>query len=189
MAATLPYPNMDFTPLDVLTAAEMDQMVANDKYLADFCTGLANGTNLENGMIPLRKLKSACITVISGDSYQQPIGAGAKIPLSKIENKVGDSLSLSDSSIVIGEDISYVKVSASVYYQQNGVNYGWFELMKKEKPVPHTRTITTMMSGFGTATLATVLVPVSSGDFFWLQNLDPRNINEINTFMTIEVIK
>ncbi len=57
MAATLPYPNMDFTPLDVLTAAEMDQMVANDKYLADFCTGLANGTNLENGMIPLSKLK------------------------------------------------------------------------------------------------------------------------------------
>ena len=57
MAATLPYPNMDFTPLDVLTAAEMDQMVANDKYLADFCTGLANGTNIENGMIPLQKLK------------------------------------------------------------------------------------------------------------------------------------
>ena len=59
MAATLPYPNMDFTPLDVLTAAEMDQMVANDKYLADFCTGLTNGTNLENGMIPLSKLKPA----------------------------------------------------------------------------------------------------------------------------------
>ena len=57
-------------------------------------------------MIPLRKLKPNCITVISGDSYQQPIGAGAKIPLSKIENKVGDSLSLNDSSIVIGEGIS-----------------------------------------------------------------------------------
>ena len=122
-------------------------------------------------MIPLRKLKSACITVFSGDSYQQPIGAGAKIPLSKIENKVGDSLSLSDSSIVIGEDISYVKVSASVYYQQNGVNYGWFELMKKEKAVPHTRTITTMMSGFGTATLSTVLVPASKGDFFGFKTL------------------
>ncbi len=51
MAVTLPYPNMDFTPLDVLTAAEMDQMVANDKYLADFCAGLADGTNIGNGMI------------------------------------------------------------------------------------------------------------------------------------------
>jgi len=56
MAVTLPYPNMDFTPLDVLTAAEMDQMVANDKYLADFCAGLADGTNIGNGMIQARKL-------------------------------------------------------------------------------------------------------------------------------------
>lgn len=29
----LPYPGMDFTPLDVLTAAEMDQLVANIEYL------------------------------------------------------------------------------------------------------------------------------------------------------------
>lgn len=53
---TLPYPNMDFTPLDILTAAEMDQMVANDQYLRDFCAGLANGTNLSDGVIQARKL-------------------------------------------------------------------------------------------------------------------------------------
>lgn len=29
----LPYPGMDFTPLDVLTAAEMDQLVANIEFL------------------------------------------------------------------------------------------------------------------------------------------------------------
>lgn len=34
MALTLPYPNMDFTPLDILTADEMDQLVANIEYLA-----------------------------------------------------------------------------------------------------------------------------------------------------------
>ena len=62
MAVTLPYPNMDFTPLDVLTAAEMDQMVANDKYLADFCAGLADGTNIGNGMIPLSKLNNKYTT-------------------------------------------------------------------------------------------------------------------------------
>ena len=53
---TLPYPNMDFTPLDVLTAAEMDQMVANDQYLRNFCAGLANGTNIDNGVILPSKL-------------------------------------------------------------------------------------------------------------------------------------
>lgn len=42
----LPYPNMDFTPLDVLTAAELDQMVANDEYLRNYCESLADGTNL-----------------------------------------------------------------------------------------------------------------------------------------------
>ena len=52
----LPYPDMDFTPLDILTAAEMDQMVANDQYLRDFCAGLADGTNLSDGVIQARKL-------------------------------------------------------------------------------------------------------------------------------------
>ena len=34
MALTLPYPGMDFTPLDILTATEMDQLVANIEYIA-----------------------------------------------------------------------------------------------------------------------------------------------------------
>lgn len=51
MSVALPYPNMDFTPLDILTAAEMDKMVANDQYLANFCAGLADGTNIGNGVI------------------------------------------------------------------------------------------------------------------------------------------
>lgn len=51
----LPHPNMDFTPLDVLTAAELDQMVANIQYLTNFCKGLANGSNLDNGsVLPLK---------------------------------------------------------------------------------------------------------------------------------------
>lgn len=52
----LPYPDMDFTPLDILTAAEMDQMVANDQYLRDFCAGLADGTNLSDGVIQARNI-------------------------------------------------------------------------------------------------------------------------------------
>lgn len=34
MAVVLPYPSMDFTPLDILTANELDQMVANIEFLA-----------------------------------------------------------------------------------------------------------------------------------------------------------
>jgi hypothetical protein len=38
MALTLPYPDMNFVPLDVLTAAEQNQLVANIEFLADNST-------------------------------------------------------------------------------------------------------------------------------------------------------
>lgn len=54
----LPYPDMDFTPLDILTAEEMDEIVANVEYLKTFCGGLADGSNLSDGVIQARKLAS-----------------------------------------------------------------------------------------------------------------------------------
>lgn len=36
MAAVLPNPNMDFVPLDQLSASELDQMVQNIEYLATY---------------------------------------------------------------------------------------------------------------------------------------------------------
>ena len=36
MAAVLPHPNMDFVPLDQLTAEELDNMVANIEYLKTY---------------------------------------------------------------------------------------------------------------------------------------------------------
>lgn len=35
MAVSLPYPDMDFVPLDTLTAEEMNEIVANIEYIAD----------------------------------------------------------------------------------------------------------------------------------------------------------
>lgn len=46
MAFTLPYPDMDFTPLDVLTATEMDQIVSNYEAIAD--EGLAQKVDVES---------------------------------------------------------------------------------------------------------------------------------------------
>nr|DAK93744.1 MAG TPA: hypothetical protein [Caudoviricetes sp.] len=43
---TLPHPNIDFVPLDILTAAEQNQLVANINALATFANGLADGANL-----------------------------------------------------------------------------------------------------------------------------------------------
>lgn len=58
----LPYPDMDFTPLDILTAEEMDEIVANVEYLKTFCGGLADGSNLSDGVIQARNINWGSIT-------------------------------------------------------------------------------------------------------------------------------
>lgn len=57
--AVLPYPSMDFVPLDVLTADELDQIVANIDAVnnATVDTG-----NIANGAITGAKIASATIT-------------------------------------------------------------------------------------------------------------------------------
>ena len=54
MALTLPYPDMDFVPLDILTAAEQDQLVANIEYIANQFP-LA-GTNIGTGAVTQDKI-------------------------------------------------------------------------------------------------------------------------------------
>ena len=54
----LPYPNLDFVPLDILTAAEQNMLVANINYLSTFSAGLADGSNLSNGIILPRHFSS-----------------------------------------------------------------------------------------------------------------------------------
>ena len=51
MALTLPYPNMDFTPLDILTADEMDQLVANIEYIATLFPMETKKKTLWNGTL------------------------------------------------------------------------------------------------------------------------------------------
>ena len=53
---TLPHPNIDFVPLDILTAAEQNQLVANINALATFANGLADGTNLSDDIVLPRSL-------------------------------------------------------------------------------------------------------------------------------------
>ena len=91
---TLPYPNMDFTPLDVLTAAEMDQMVANDQYLRDFCAGLADGTNLSDGVIQARKIDFTTFpNVITSTTNSITIPAGKWLVFHSVQVNQGTASS------------------------------------------------------------------------------------------------
>lgn len=60
MALALPYPDMDFVPLDILTAAEQDQLVANIEYIANQFP-LA-GSNIGTGAIGTSQLSSNAVT-------------------------------------------------------------------------------------------------------------------------------
>lgn len=57
--ATLPYPSMDFVPLDVLTADELDQIVANINAVNN---GIAGTTQIADDSISTVKVKNSAIT-------------------------------------------------------------------------------------------------------------------------------
>ena len=65
----LPYPGMDFTPLDILTADEMDHIVANIEYLAQdgwqayTVTAPSGYTIVENQSRINRKLGLFCLSL------------------------------------------------------------------------------------------------------------------------------
>lgn len=55
----LPYPSMSFVPLDILTAEEMNHMVANDQYLASYgatTEGSVSGTSANASWYVMRTI-------------------------------------------------------------------------------------------------------------------------------------
>lgn len=62
MALTLPYPSMDFVPLDILTASELDQMVANIEYIASGSVFPLSATNIASNAITTPKIADNAVT-------------------------------------------------------------------------------------------------------------------------------
>lgn len=62
MALTLPYPSMDFVPLDILTASELDQMVANIEYIASGSVFPLATANIANNAITTAKIADNAVT-------------------------------------------------------------------------------------------------------------------------------
>lgn len=62
MALTLPYPNMDFVPLDILTASELDQMVANIEYIASGSVFPIGTNNIADNAVTNAKIASNAVT-------------------------------------------------------------------------------------------------------------------------------
>ena len=78
----LPHPNIDFVPLDILTAAEQNQLVANINALATFANGLADGTNLSDDIVLPRHI--ALLTEQNTIKEMVNIGYGLKASVVRV---------------------------------------------------------------------------------------------------------
>lgn len=78
MALTLPYPNMDFVPLDILTASELDQMVANIEYIASGSVFPINTANIADGAITTPKIADNAVTSSKIDFTTAPLSSSYK---------------------------------------------------------------------------------------------------------------
>lgn len=76
--ATLPYPSMDFVPLDVLTADELDQIVANINAVNN---GSAGTAQIADGAITTQKLNSTALGVMSYNVGDVVTFTSQKLPL------------------------------------------------------------------------------------------------------------
>lgn len=85
MALTsLPYPSMDFVPLDVLTADELDQIVANINAInnnalvptASIADGAVTNQKIANATIALSKIDFSTATILTGNTPSIELTAG-----------------------------------------------------------------------------------------------------------------
>lgn len=92
---TLPNPDMDFTPLDILTASDMDKIVANIQYVNQYAGRVADGTEInlnsidgskiKDGSVDPAKLKSGSIPFLgaSPTTHNLAVGYGYTVTLTK----------------------------------------------------------------------------------------------------------
>lgn len=91
MAITLPYPNLTFVPLDVLTADSLNNMHANTKALANAFP--VSSANIANGAVTAAKLASGAV---NGDK------------INWLDTLQFDSISKTSSTPLVGTDWSTV---------------------------------------------------------------------------------
>lgn len=178
MAVTLPYPDMDFVPLDILTAAEQNQLVANIEYLAGVFP--LSAANIDFSTFNM-------ITACNSNSGTQDIGAQANIVVNSYTIKSGNGLSVSSEGVVVGQGVSKVLVSANVFYDSGtSSTYGWYHLTKNGVEIPYTTTLASVSGGYGSAVCSPLLVNVSTGDVIRMRNISAgAEIRNNSTWMTV----
>ena len=104
MALTLPYPDMDFVPLDILTAQEQDQLVANIEYIADQFP--IQSANIANSAVKSQNIDWTTIERIPS-------------PTTTVLSNIGDiasstTISITQNGFIIGKAVTLSEGSATI---------------------------------------------------------------------------
>lgn len=127
--------------------------------------------------------------MIGGNYNDSAASANSIIGLSEVRAQVGSGLTRSGNYVVIGNNISKVKVSSNVFYSQNGSGYGWMRINVNDQDV-HLNAITNLSGGgYGSASISSAILSVSQGDKISLYNLEGGvKVRGTTSWLTVEAI-
>lgn len=95
-----------------------------------------------------------------------------KVPFNTEVIKMGNlSLNTDTHSIVIGDGISWVEISANIFYEKGAYNYGWC-IIKKNGSEVAPRSLADCSGGYGSVVFSPFAIPVQSGDVITIHDIN-----------------
>lgn len=126
-------------------------------------------------------------------SSSQKATGNARILLDTISEQSGTKLSLKSGAIEIGEGVSKVRISASIFVDNwvAGGSYGWGKIRKNGSNVAGT--INSSSAGHMSTPISTTIISVKSGDLLEIVFEGPAEstarAGRTNTWLCVEVIE
>lgn len=121
------------------------------------------------------------IPVVDGQlGYIVAIGSGntitttsnQKVPFNTEIIKMGNlSLDTSSHAIVIGDGVSWIEISANIFYDKGTYNYAWSVIRKNGTEIAP-RSIADCSAGYGSVVFSPFAIPVQSGDVITIHDID-----------------
>lgn len=151
-------------------------------------SNISAGDNARIGSLNIDFTTFSKITI--GASYNDSAAsANSIIGLSVVRAQVGSGLTRSGNYVVVGDNISKVKVSSNVFYSSNTSGYGWMRINVNDQDA-HLDAITNLAGGgYGTASISSAILSVSQGDKISLYNLEGgAKVRGTASWLTVEVV-
>lgn len=191
MALTLPYPDMDFVPLDILTAAEQDQLVANIEYISNqFPIASANiGTaEVKAANIDFSTIATYMKVIFTGKmASNAAINAGAIIPLAEESHIGAGNIEINSSGqFKIGSGINRILCFASWTGSPEASGFRRVHIRKNGTLTDgYSFTTTDVASGYINGSISGMILSVSQNDLVDLYNRDTKFTFWTGTRMTV----